>query len=447
MRIYLFLCAFSLFGESPQGPPSFAPDDTEGLKSSPNPTIRHAWKRRVFWKSPANPIASFRGKIPVYTTAESQQMLQTLDALQALFKATPTGSAGEGFWVNAPRNLGYQDPVEMPAALPAAKLPLRYETGMFPFYHEDNERNGRWVLSVKGETESVYYHFNELPVRLAKDIVAEEARGPGESPTLLYLRPRMTGQLHGLPLYEDEVLVVTRAGRDPWAPVALSRVMKATLPLYEKDRQNAEERLAGLKKKSDEIQSPAWEQQFREQFEKTNGYLRTSNRPENYATRFKSMEREIVYLRGQAVAEANPKRDAAGNWYWNPVDAHADFTRRLAALTSSEGSRPACLVELKTEAQRIGRYAMRGNVLPAGASPDCREVVTTNYAYFDLNLPRTAPQILTIRDFGRCAKLDAAGKMVSAPVTRFDAPPHGCARHAPMWRELDWARFAALVQP
>ncbi|MBY0503135.1 MAG: hypothetical protein K2X03_04455 [Bryobacteraceae bacterium] len=374
-------------------------------------------------------------------------MSKTLDALQALFQATPTGSTAEGFWVNAPRRLGYQDPVAVPTTLPPAKLPLPYEIGMFPFYHEDLQQNGRWLLSRTGETESVYFYFNQLPVQLAKDLVAEEPRGAGEPPTQFYLRPRITGRYQGLPLYEEEVLVVARANRDPWAPVALSRVMKATLPLYEKDRQTAEARLAGLKKKNDEIQSPAWEKDWRDQFEKNNAHVRTSNRPENFATRFKAMEREIVYLRQQAAAEANPKRDASGSWYWNPIDAHAAFTRRQASLTPAEAAGPACFVALKTSAEGNGRYTMRGDVLPAGASPDCREVVLTNYNYFDLSLPRTTPQLLTVRDFGRCAKLDAAGQIVSLPVTRFDAPPQGCYRHALMWRELDWKRFAALVVP
>ena len=31
------------------GPPTFEPGDTEGLVVSPNPRIRHAWKRKVFW--------------------------------------------------------------------------------------------------------------------------------------------------------------------------------------------------------------------------------------------------------------------------------------------------------------------------------------------------------------------------------------------------------------
>jgi len=74
-------------------------------------------------------------------------------------------------------------------------------------------------------------------------------------------------------------------------------------------------------------------------------------------------------------------------------------------------------------------------------------VVTTNYDYFDLSLPRSTAQLLTIRDFGRCARLDTSGQLIPRPVTRFDAPAQGCFRHAAMWSEPDWKGFAALVQP
>ena len=34
----------------PKQAPTFEPGDTEGLVVSPNPRIRHAWKRKVFWE-------------------------------------------------------------------------------------------------------------------------------------------------------------------------------------------------------------------------------------------------------------------------------------------------------------------------------------------------------------------------------------------------------------
>jgi len=54
--------------------------------------------------------------------------------------------------------------------------------------------------------------------------------------------------------------------------------------------------------------------------------------------------------------------------------------------------------------------------------------------------------MLGIYDFGRCAKAEGDG-LTSLPVRRWAVPPQGCVQHAEMWRELDWAKFAALIQP
>lgn len=91
-----------------------------------------------------------------------------------------------------------------------------------------------------------------------------------------------------------------------------------------------------------------------------------------------------------------------------------------------------------------GRYAVKGDIVPVGSTPGCREIVETNRAYFDLTLPRTAPQILAF-NFGRCADL-VDGKIALQPATRCDHPPQGCHQHQRMWHEADGSTIAALVR-
>lgn len=436
--------AVCLGAQAPQKPPTFEPGDTEGLVVSPNPRIRHAWKRKVFWRvSPNDSRGTFR-LIPPHTAAERQQMSATLDALTAIFKATPTGSNGEGFWVNESRTLDYFDPFVLPEKTPLGKFPLVYESGLFPSYHEDIESNGKWRLSVDVETESVYYHFNRLPGSIDESQLLTEARPGDRPPEPLYLRPRATATWKGRPIYEGQVLVVAREGRDPWAPVPLARALQAAMGSFEKDRKTAEDRLAGYKKTLDEVMAPAWEAQKREAFEKANGELRTT-RPSNYGARLRALDNEIAVLRQQAQDNANPPKDAKGSWYWNPVDAHAEASRRLASLSPEEAAGPACFVELPATERSNGRFTIGGSIIPESSAPGCRQIVRTNWEYFDLTLPRTAPQILIVRNFGRCAKV-SGDQLESAPVTRWDAPPQGCVQHAQMWREADWDAFAALVR-
>jgi hypothetical protein len=435
--------------DRPTGPPTFPSGDSEGLQlAGPSGQVRYAWKRKVFWKIESEAPGLRSARVPVHTAAERQAMTRTLDALTGEFKATPTGSRGEGFWVLDDRQLDYVDVTLVPSAIPLAKHPLQFSATLFPFYHEDVLRKGTWALSRKGETESISFSFNALPKARA-DIIATEPAVGDRSPVELYLRPRLVARFQDFPIY-DGTLWITRAGRDPWAPVTMDRVLQAAIPLYEKDRQEADRRLADLKKKHDEVQTPAWEQQMRDTFEKNNGSLRTS-RPSNYQARLASLENEIRVTRENAAKAANPQRnDRNGAWYWNPVDAYETARARLAALSPAEAARPACFVSASDNPRpdggrdNDGRYAVKGAIVPAGSTPGCREIVETNRTYFDLTLPRTVPQVLAF-NFGRCADV-VDGTIALQPATRFDHPPQGCYQHQRMWNEADWSKIAALVR-
>lgn len=431
-----------LSAQRPTRPPTFAADDAEGLVVSPNPRVRHAWKRKVFWSISVQPGRGTFRLIPPQTAAERAQMTATLDALAAMLKATPTGTSGEGFWVKDSRTLDYFDPFVLPERTPLAKYPLTFGAGYYPFRHEDIETNGKWRLSVAGETEAAYFEFNRLPESVGATVILSEPRAGDRPAEPFYLRPRVTATWHGIPVYEQTFAVVTRAGRDPWAPVPVARALKAALSALEKDRKTAEDRLEGHKNRLAEVMSPAWEQQKREAFEKQNGELRTT-RASNYAARLRALEHEIAVTRQDAQANASPQRDAKGRWYWSAVEAHEGALRTLAGLSPEAGSEPACFVELPP-AERHGQYMLPGTIIPESQSPGCRQIVRTNWDYFDLALPRTAPQLLYIRDFGRCVRVNG-DQLASRPVDRWDAPPQGCVQHAQMWREVDWDRIVALV--
>lgn len=426
-------------------PPTFEPGDVEGLVVSPNPRIRHAWKRKVFWKASVPPPRLASRGVPAHSAAERAAMTATLDALAALLKATPTGGDGEGFWVLDSRTFDYVDPSTLPDRTPPGKAALPFGSGYYPFRHEDIETNGTWKLSVNGETESAYFEFNRLPEDRETTRVVSEPRSGGRPDELFYLRPRVTAMWQGLPVYEQAYLLVTRPGRDPWTPVPLATALKAAMAAMETDRKTAEDRLDGYRKKLAEVMAPEWEAQKREQFEKQNGELRTS-RPANYAARQRSLEIEITTARQQAQRDASPQRDPQGLWYWSAIDAQAEATKRLAELVPAEAEAPACYIELSADQRGHGRYALPGTIVAEASAPGCRQIVRTNREYFDLALPRTTPQILYVSDFGRCVRVNGH-ELTSRPIDRWDSPPQGCVQHARMWREVDWSKIAALVAP
>lgn len=413
---------------------------------------RHAWKRPVLWRTQTTRVAPGDARVPPASAAEVAAMSRTLDTLVAVFKATPTGSRGEGFWVNDARRLGFVHTTMLPPGAPLKGWPLEFETGLFPFYHEDVQQGGSWRQSVRGETESIAFEFNRLPGPLQQPVIAREPPvSPDREPVELFLRPRVTDTFFGLPVYDRDRLVIARAGRDPWAPVALGRALRALMPAYRKDRDTAEQRLARLRQEHEKLQAPEWEQAQRDTFERQNGPLRES-RPSNYATRLANLERYLMVTRAEAQAAAHPQRDRAGAWYWNPVEAHSAAQRQLDTLTPSEAAAPACWVPAPDQAPADaakpsdGRYAVRGDVVPASTAPGCHGVVERNPAYFDVSLPRTAPQILTFW-FGRCLTTVREGRLDIPAVSRFDAPPQGCHRHRTMWNEADWTAIAGLLAP
>ncbi|MBM3794151.1 MAG: hypothetical protein FJW31_08780 [Acidobacteria bacterium] len=331
---------------------------------------------------------------------------------------------------------------------PLARWPLPFQLGVFPFYHDDiQSANGEWRKSMRGETESVSYLFNTYPSHVNQPLVATEGRGPDRTPVEFCLRPRETARVGGFPLCDGQLLLLTRKGRDPWAPVPSGRWLKALLPKYQSDLQSAERRLHGYRKKNAEAQSPEFERTEWERFEKNNGALKTT-RPGNYEVRKRSLEHYIKVTRAEAEAAANPPRgNAKGAWYWNSKEAHDQAVARVAALTPAEAAQPACLVAYKGT-ERDGRYQVIGHIRAGEAAPDCSPVVTDNPEYFDAGLGRAAVQIAMISNFGRCAAV-VNGQIVSgAWVSTYDrAPPQGCYRHALMWRDLDWSKFSALVTP
>lgn len=436
--------------KNPTGPPTFAPDDTEGLVLTENPQIRFAWKRKVFWRT-EHETPVIQAGAPAATAAERAEITRNQDALMALLKATPTGSNGEGFWVLDARSYSSSDAYTLPPGVALAKYPLQYMTNILPFYHEDVATKGVWQKSIKGETGASHYYFNSLPGRLDQPVVASEPPVGERHPVEMYLRPRETARIAGLPLYDDDLVFIARAGRDPWTTVSVGRAIKAAMPDFEKDRATAERYLAERKQKNAEIQADAWEKERRDSFEKNNGSLRTT-RPSNYQARLNSLETDIKLQRTKAAAAANPQRNADGFWYWNPIDA-LERAKKTAALPPSEADKPACYVVTTNERRADGgrdsdgRYTAKGDIFALGTVEGCREIVITNHAYFDLTLPRSAPQSLMITRVGRCMELTGAKVGMPPRPRNFEAPPQGCYRHLQMWNEVDWAKFAAMVRP
>ncbi len=416
--------------------------DAEGNKYFPNGLGRYPLRRKGIWQVTklSNPGGNL-SRVPVIAPSELQSINGTLDGLSAIFKATPESNVLEGYWMKESRSFDYANKAGQPPEFAAARLPFAFCTGFFPFYLEDVLTNGKYVPQWGGETAAIYFWFNRLPGSMGRRVVLTD-RLANEHDVEIYFRPRITGTYQGHPLIEGQDLLIARPGRDPWMAVSYARALKLAIPQLEKDRDGAERRLAELKKKHEETQSPAYEAQMRAHLEKYSGEFRTSN-PEKWKGRVAGMERELQYNREKAAKDANPGRDKNGLWYWNPIDALAEARKRAAELTPADSTVPGCFLAAPKEATD-GRYAMNGAIERLGANPACEALVTDNHAYFDPKLPRSEAQILFVRSIGRCGKV-VDGKLIAAEKPEPDKPSQGCKRHPIYWEQMDWAKVSALV--
>lgn len=416
--------------------------DAEGNKYWANGTGRYPLKRKGVWKVSAltNPGGNFSG-VPGATAAEMQAMTGTLDRLSAVFKATPEASVLQGYWMHESRTLNYAARVTQPPSVPVARIPFSFGTRFFPFVLEDVLKNGQYVPQFGGETQSVEFIFNRLPGDLGRETILEE-KFPNEHVQNIYQQPRVTGTYLGFPVLEGQDLMIARPGRSPWAPVSYARALKLAMAKFEQDKKNAEEQLVRLKQKLAETMSPAYEQQARDHLEKYSGQFRTTD-PRKWQGRVEGMQQTLKYDREKAARDANPQRDKDGQWYWNPIDAHAQAARQLAALTPADESAPACYQPVTGE-QATWRTSMRGNIAKLGGNPACEALVTDNFSYFDMKLPRTEPQIMLVRSLGRCVSVKD-GQLIWNERPRPNEPSHGCKRHPSYWEQMDWTMVAELV--
>jgi hypothetical protein len=442
VSLLLLALPFTLNAQSP-APAKPGTIDSDGNYIWPNNQGRSPLTRKGIWRvNRLSTPGSNNDRVPSASAVEVAAMTRSLDALSALFQATPEAAILQGYWMQEARHYYSFARNTVPPGIAIERYPLYFDAGFFPFHLEEVLKNGQYVPVWSGETQSVYFRFNHSPGAIGRPVILHEDL-PNEHRQEIYLRPRITGHYKGFPLYEEQILVLARPGRDLWSPVPVGRALRLAIPLLEKDAATASQRLSGLRKTNEETQSPAYAEQMRAHLEKSSGSFRTTN-PSKWKGREDGMLRELQYNRELAAKRANPQRDGEGLWYWNPIEALEQAKAALAALSPAAAQQPACFLPVSRE-KADGRYSLRGSILPTGANPACEPLVTANSAYFDLTRPRGEPQLLIVDSLGRCGKL-VNGVFQPNTKPQPGKVAHGCARHPFFWEQLDWAAVGAIVK-
>lgn len=370
--------------------------------------------------------------------AELAQVEANLKKIAALVEATPYAQSLTGWY--ADRSAGWINTRFPEEGMPLNRLPVRAYYGFYPFHLMDIKKkvNGveEWAPDWRQETASIHYYVNPEITGPPGSLILHKDHEDGGT-TRFYADPQPETAFHGHPVY-DGTLVIGRKGRALFRPVSLERALTHFLPLYERDRKTAEDRLAELKRKQQEVESPEFARQALEEFEKEYGRLKASS-PRDYEFRLKVRNDWVARQRSEARAAANlAEGSAEGVWYWKPVRAHEEMQR----LGQAGGlDRHACF-ERVPDADAL--YSTKGYLRAAGSSASCKAVMEVNPGYWDAKLPRTAAQLITLWQVSRC--LDTS-KNPPPPLPDDPVIPHGCNVHVKIWEQLDWKALEALLAP
>jgi hypothetical protein len=248
--LLLLALPFALIAQSP-APAKPGSIDADGNYIWPNNQGRYPLNRKGIWRvNRLSTPGSNNDRVPSASAVEVAAMTRGLDALSALFQATPEASILQGYWMQEARHYYSFARNTVPPGTAIERYPLYFHAAFFPFVLEDVLKNGQYVPLWSGETESISFRFNQLPHAVDRPVILQEDL-PNQHRQEIYLRPRITGHYKGYPLFEEQVLVLARPGRDLWAPVPIDRALRLAVPLLEKDVASANQRLADLKLKNE----------------------------------------------------------------------------------------------------------------------------------------------------------------------------------------------------
>ncbi len=233
--------------------------------------------------------------------------------------------------------------------------------------------------------------------------------------------PRKTQEIGGFPLYDDQLLVLTRGSRPYWIPVTREEYLQALVRHTEGELARDEARLATPSDPYQQFLSKREER--RSAREKTYRAIKASSpaKAEEFLRTSLKLEADMeAGLKAQA-----PSTAMVGDPRKLERDLIASLRATLAAMPAAERQAQAWI---RFRAPQEGEYYRP--LVPAGTA-EASPLVAFNPAFFDRSLPRTEWQLLTVR-------LLSDGRYRSPTFI-------GGIRLRQLVEGTDWAAVAALL--
>lgn len=338
------------------------------------------------WKPWKMQISSSTRAASKATPADLKAFEAELVKFTAIWRRAPGVAEPKGFSVETYGNLNGAEH-RLPGQPAPATMPVAggVTFAAFPIY--EYERNGARVRSDTGETETMGFAVNDIDGGLIGRPGPEEWRSVEHDVIFPLAR---TGERAGFPRF-DEIVVITRREASLWTPVPVLEAWQLQEKVTKQTLDEATAQVAKLTAALDAEIDPA----------------QKATRQAEYQRNARTMPDAAAYLKQMAEVEVVRERSARADLAPTAFEPQrqkqatqelASVQASIAALTPEERTAPACYVP--------GTTRVEGRIKAGPANARCTALVRPNYAFFDRTLPRSAPQLVILRQAKRCYEDD-----------------------------------------
>ena len=274
---------------------------------------------------------------------------------------------------------------------------------------------------------------NHLPPGLyGRPVIGEAMDGKG-----FFREPRPSGELAGMPVYEDKVIVVQKSRRAFWQAVTLAELMPLLVERERKSWQGYRSQLGAnqeaARKSLEDWLRPEAVARRQEKLDKEVAVQSKPYHKEQVRRQMQgSYEREEKYRREALANASNPDGDKL---VIRAAARLAAFEERWAGMSAEMRAQAACFVpDPRTADDTPQQY------VPIGTA-GCETIVRQRQVFLDPQLPRTEVQILAIRGVADCGR-----ELIATYQAGKRLNPGGCGTNVPVFFQTDWNKVLQLMR-
>lgn len=342
-----------------------------------------------------------------------------------LFRQTVLLNNPKGFDVHATGSVYSQPDGPLVGGLMLGIFPIVevLENGQVVEHYKTHETN---KLMIGVNSLGTHQICKECTMRQGKPLF-RDAEGD------IFHMPDPDRTLWGFPVYEDNLVVITRDGRSIFASVSQERALHALIAEYRRQAERVPASMVRAQENyekfiSVEERNRRW-QDYEREIDKAKAQGKTKV-ADKLRRKFERVEEQRTEKLRRLTLPPKTQNDPHGQLVILKL-----YEDRLAALTSQQRAAPACTLNAK----RPGRSSYL-EVMPLG-TPGCVPLRTQNPDFFNPRLRRNAIQVITLYWIGYLGGLREPPRHVKGVGSTVQN-----ALYYDALQQVDWEKMRELVQ-